>query len=88
MREAGRRLDGWMVELNVREGELVADFEHSRKSGRGPSARENTIGLPISRPWFAAASSSCARSALSWSDSSVTGPATATRASVSRCCAT
>jgi hypothetical protein len=34
MREVGRRLDGWMAELNVREGELVADFEHRRKSGR------------------------------------------------------
>jgi hypothetical protein len=34
LREAGRRLVGWMAEQNVREGELVADFERSRKSGR------------------------------------------------------
>jgi hypothetical protein len=32
LREAGRRLDGWMAEHNVREGELLADFERSRKS--------------------------------------------------------
>jgi len=34
LREAGRRLDAWMAEKKVSEDELVADFEHSRKTGR------------------------------------------------------
>jgi antitoxin (DNA-binding transcriptional repressor) of toxin-antitoxin stability system len=34
LREAGRRLNAWMAEHNLGEEELVADFEHSRKSGR------------------------------------------------------
>jgi antitoxin (DNA-binding transcriptional repressor) of toxin-antitoxin stability system len=34
LREAGRRLNAWMAEHNLSEEELVADFEHSRKSGR------------------------------------------------------
>jgi hypothetical protein len=34
LREAGRRLDAWMAEQKVSEDELVAEFEHSRKSSR------------------------------------------------------
>jgi antitoxin (DNA-binding transcriptional repressor) of toxin-antitoxin stability system len=34
LREAGRRLDAWMVEHKVDAEELTADFDRARKTGR------------------------------------------------------
>lgn len=34
LREAGRRLDAWMVEHKVDAEELTADFDRARKAGR------------------------------------------------------
>lgn len=34
LREAGRRLDEWMVEQGVTEDELVTEFKTRRKAGR------------------------------------------------------